>query len=107
MELAWFVGVDWGSQTHQACVSDVAGKLLGERAFEHGGQGLSEMADWILSFTAGKDSDRYKVAKCIQAEPVFCGFGRSAHSKVISVSVLRRSRSAWRSRHRAGRWSRA
>ena len=36
-----------------------------------------------------KDSDRYKVAKCIQAEPVFCAFGRSAHSKVISVSVLR------------------
>ena len=35
-----------------------------------------------------KDSDRYKVARCIQAEPVFCGFGRSAHSKVISVSVL-------------------
>ena len=54
MELTWFVGVDWGSQTHQACVSDVAGKLLGERAFEHGGQGLSEMADWLLSFAAGK-----------------------------------------------------
>ena len=35
-----------------------------------------------------KDRDRYKVAKWIQAEPVFCGFGRSAHSKVISVSVL-------------------
>ena len=35
-----------------------------------------------------KDRDRYKVAKCIRAEPVFCGFGRSAHSKVISVSVL-------------------
>ena len=45
MELAWFVGVDWGSQTHHACVIDVAGTLLGERAFEHGGQGLSEMAD--------------------------------------------------------------
>ena len=53
MELAWFVGVDWGSQTHQACVIDVAGKLLGERAFEHGGQGLSEMADWVVSFAAG------------------------------------------------------
>ena len=46
-------GVDWGSQTHQACVIDVAGKLLGERAFEHGGQGLSEMADWVVSFAAG------------------------------------------------------
>ena len=34
-----------------------------------------------------KDRDRYKVAKRIQAEPVFCGFGPSAHSKVISVSV--------------------
>ena len=53
MKLAWFVGVDWGSQTHQACVIDVAGKLLGERAFEHGGQGLSEMADWVVSFAAG------------------------------------------------------
>ena len=41
---------------------------------------------WIPSPT---DRDRYKVAKCIQAEPVFCGFGRSTHSKVISVSVLR------------------
>ena len=40
------------------------------------------------SGAGSKDSDRYKVAKCIQAEPVFCGFGRSAHSKVISVSVL-------------------
>ena len=53
MKLAWFVGVDWGSQTHQACVIDVAGTLLGERAFEHGGQGLSEMADWVVSFAAG------------------------------------------------------
>ena len=51
-----------------------------------------------------KDSDRYKVAKCIQAEPVFCGFGRSAHSKVISVSVLRASSaSATRPRRSAAR----
>ena len=61
MELAWFVGVDWGSQTHHACVIDVAGKLLGERAFEHGGQGLSEMADWVLSVTAG-EADQVGVA---------------------------------------------
>ena len=61
MELAWFVGVDWGSQTHQACVIDVAGKLLGERAFEHGGQGLSEMADWVVSFAAG-EADQVGVA---------------------------------------------
>ena len=52
MKLEWFAGIDWGSQTHQACVLDGAGKVLGERAFEHGGSGLSQMADWLLSFAA-------------------------------------------------------
>ena len=54
MKLGWFAGIDWGSQTHQACVLDGAGKVLGERAFEHGGSGLSQMADWLLSFAAGE-----------------------------------------------------
>ena len=47
--------VDWGSQKHQACLLDTAGagEVLGEREFEHGGAGLSEMADWLLSFTVG------------------------------------------------------
>ena len=57
MKLTWFVGVDWGSQKHQACVLDAAGKVLGERAFEHGGVGLSEMADWLLSFAAGETGE--------------------------------------------------
>ena len=57
MKLAWFAGVDWGSQKHQACVLDAAGKLLGEREFEHGGAGLSQMADWLLSFAAGDESE--------------------------------------------------
>ena len=33
LQLGWFVGVDWGSQTHQ---------------------GLSEMADWLLSMAGGE-----------------------------------------------------
>ena len=57
MQAAWFVGVDWGSQKHQVCVTDAAGEVLGERAFEHGGAGLSAMADWLLSFAAGAAGD--------------------------------------------------
>ena len=57
MKLAWFVGVDWGSQKHQACVLDCTGKVLGERLFEHSGAGLSEMADWLLSFTQGEAAE--------------------------------------------------
>ena len=53
MKLTWFAGVDWGSQKHQACVLDAVGKVLGERSFEHGGAGLSQMADWLLSFATG------------------------------------------------------
>ena len=54
MKLAWLAGVDWGSRKHQACVLDATGKVLGEREFEHGGAGLSQMADWLLSFGAGE-----------------------------------------------------
>ena len=57
MELAWFAGVDWGSHKHQACVLDAAGEVLGEREFEHGGAGLSQMAEWLLSFAAGDAGD--------------------------------------------------
>ena len=51
LKLAWFAGIDWRSQTHQVCVLDSAGKVRGERAFEHGGAGLSEMAAWRLAFS--------------------------------------------------------
>ena len=33
---------------------DAAGKVLGEREFEHGGAGLSQMVNWLLSFGAGE-----------------------------------------------------
>src|SRR4051812_50009701 len=35
----WFAGVDWGSAKHQVCLLDRAGKVVGERAFAHGGAG--------------------------------------------------------------------
>ena len=54
LQLGWFVGVDWGSQKHQVCVIDVGGEVLGERVFEHGGEGLAAMADWLLSVAAGE-----------------------------------------------------
>ena len=69
MELRWFVGVDWGSQKHQACVLDAAGAVLGEREFKHGGAGLTEMATWLLSFTAGK-ADEVGVAVETPSGPV-------------------------------------
>jgi transposase len=48
---AWFVGVDWGSEKHQACIVDQHGNISGERSFPHSGAGLAELGDWLLSIT--------------------------------------------------------
>src|SRR4051812_31384871 len=47
--IRWFAGIDWGSATHQACLLDRAGKVVGERAFGHGGVGLAALCDWLVS----------------------------------------------------------
>ena len=51
----WFAGIDWGSERHQACLLDATGKVVGERAFAHGGAGLAALCDWLTS-TAGHPS---------------------------------------------------
>jgi hypothetical protein len=51
-----FAGVDWASATHQVCILDAGGKLLGERAFPHDGQGLAAMAVWISTTAAAEPS---------------------------------------------------
>jgi transposase len=48
---AWYVGIDWASESHQVCVLDGAGTRAGERAFEHSGPGLAALADWLLEVT--------------------------------------------------------
>ena len=47
----WFVGIDWASETHQVCLVDADGKIVGERGFPHGGSGLAEMCIWLLVTT--------------------------------------------------------
>ncbi|CAJ0888372.1 hypothetical protein AMST5_03872 [freshwater sediment metagenome] len=42
---------DWASQTHHVRLSDTKSAKIGERTFAHGGEGLKEIADWILKST--------------------------------------------------------
>ncbi len=53
-EIEWFVGIDWASKTHQACLIDAGGKIVGERAFDHDGAGLAELCAWLLSMTGAE-----------------------------------------------------
>lgn len=47
-DFKFFAGIDWGSVSHQVCVVDRDGSIVGESAFAHGGGGLDEMTRWIL-----------------------------------------------------------
>ena len=43
----WFVGIDWGSQTHQVCVLNCNRHLVGERAVDQGGASLTPAGDLV------------------------------------------------------------
>ena len=71
-ESANFAGVDWGSQTHQACVINADGSVLGERAFAHSGEGLGQLFDWMVS-RAGCAAEHITVAIEVPHGPVVDG----------------------------------
>ncbi len=49
----WFVGIDWGSQTHQVCVLDRTRRCVGEREVQHDGVSLAQFATWLSERSAG------------------------------------------------------
>ena len=42
-----YVGIDWGSQSHQVVVLDAARRRIGERVVAHDGAALHTMAQWV------------------------------------------------------------
>ena len=47
----FFAGVDWGSQSHYACLIDQNGSILKENSFRHSGEGLWNMGNWLIEAT--------------------------------------------------------
>ena len=54
MSYEWFVGIDWGSQRHQVCVLDRDRHRVGERAIDHDGASLAQLAAWLWTLSAGQ-----------------------------------------------------
>jgi hypothetical protein len=42
-----YVGIDWGTQSHQVCITDAGGTRLIERAVAHSGLGLAELVEEV------------------------------------------------------------
>jgi transposase len=60
-EIDWWVGLDWASQAHRACLLDGEGGVIDERDVSHGGAGLTELCDWLVERT-GSPAGRIAVA---------------------------------------------
>ena len=50
-EIEWWVGFDWASEKHRACLVDAGSRVVGERDVPHGGDGLAEFCAWLLEKT--------------------------------------------------------
>jgi len=65
-----YAGVDWGSQNHCVFLSDSEGLKIGERVFKHSGEGLAEMADWLMRTSRAEEPGQVFVAIEVPHGPV-------------------------------------
>jgi transposase len=47
----YYVGIDWASDSYQVCVVDEDGGVLGEKRFEHSGDGIGQCIEWLMQLT--------------------------------------------------------
>lgn len=69
-ERRWYAGVDWASESHHVFLTDDAGTKLGEKIFKHGGEGLAEMAAWLIAASGCTDANQLHVAIEVPHGPV-------------------------------------
>ena len=55
-QFQYYIGIDWASDSYQVCVIDADRKVLGEKQFDHSGDGIRECIDWLLKLAAGDAS---------------------------------------------------
>jgi transposase len=51
-----YVGIDWATEAHQACVLDCTGRILAERSFAHTGEIIAAFAQWLHGVAGGDPS---------------------------------------------------
>ena len=56
-----YVGIDWATEAHQACVLDCTGCILAERSFAHTGEAVAGFTQWLHG-VAGGDPSRAAIA---------------------------------------------
>ena len=50
-QVSWYVGIDWGSESHAVCVVDATGHRREERRVVHTAQAVQVALNWIVTYT--------------------------------------------------------
>ena len=66
----WYAGVDWASESHHVLMTDSAGKKIGEKIFKHSGEGLAEMAAWLMATSGAAEPGQIHIAIEVPHGPV-------------------------------------
>lgn len=66
----WYAGVDWASANHHVLITDDDGQKIGEKVFKHGGEGLAEMASWLMATSGATEPDQIHIAIEVPHGPV-------------------------------------
>jgi transposase len=51
VDVAWYVGIDWGSETHVVCLLNDRGQILGTRTVAHTAVAVQEAVQWMREQT--------------------------------------------------------
>lgn len=49
----FYAGIDWASDSYQVCAMDSEGHVLGEKRFEHSGDGIGKCIEWLVVLAGG------------------------------------------------------
>ena len=66
----WYAGVDWASENHHVLITDDDGQKIGEKIFKHGGEGLAEMASWLMATSGATEPGQIHIAIEVPHGPV-------------------------------------
>lgn len=66
----WYAGVDWASESHHVFLTDADGRKIAERSFKHGGEGLADMATWLMATSGAAGASQIQVAIEVPHGPV-------------------------------------
>jgi transposase len=69
-EQRWYAGVDWASESHLVVLLDAEGRTIGEKIVKHGGEGLAEMATWLMATSGAREPGQIQIAIEVPHGPV-------------------------------------